>query len=452
MKTLAVLIGFVLLSAALCFAPVAAHPRLPDSSFAFEAAASTESPPMPAVQAAERKVTAYTLPPDLYKKAHRLGAIYFRLHLLGFAYGLAVLWALLDWRLSEKYRDWAERFSARTFQQAVVFTVSTILTIAILDLPLRTYGHYISVAYGISVEGWGSWFWDWTKQQILDTSVAVLLIWLLYAVIRRSPRRWWFYFWLATLPIIVILVFLQPLVVDPLFYKFEPLQSKDPALTASLEQLVERAGEGIPPDRIFWMRASEKTKALNAYVTGVGKSKRIVVWDTTIAKMNRPQVVTVAGHEMGHYVLNHVWKGLAFAAAVFFILFYLGFRCVGWMLGRWGAKWGIRGVKDWASLPALLLLLSIFGFIANPITNGFNRHIEHQADQYALEVTHGLIPDAGQVAAQAEQILGEVDLSDPDPNPVDVFLFYTHPPTAERIRFELSYDPWAKDGHGEFVP
>jgi Zn-dependent protease with chaperone function len=175
------------------------------------------------------------------------------------------------------------------------------------------------------------------------------------------------------------------------------------------------------------------------------------VWDTTIAKMKTPQVVTVVGHEMGHYVLNHVAKGLAFGALALFVLFYLGFQCIGWLLGRWGADWGIRGVDDWASLPALLLLLAIFGFAASPITKGFSRYIEHQADQYALEVTHGLIPDAGQVAAQAEQILGEVDLSDPDPNPVNVFLFYTHPPTADRIRFELTYDPWANGGHGELV-
>jgi Zn-dependent protease with chaperone function len=215
--------------------------------------------------------------------------------------------------------------------------------------------------------------------------------------------------------------------------------------------MVQLAGQNIPQERMFWMGASEKTNALNAYVTGVGASKRIVVWDTTIAKMNIPQVVTVVGHEMGHYVLNHVTKGLVFAALVFFVLFYLGFQCIGWLLDRWGADWGIRGVDDWASLPALLLLLSIFGFAVNPITRGFSRYIEHQADQYALEVTHGLIPDAGQVAAQAEQILGEVDLSDPDPNPVNVFLFYTHPPTADRIRFELTYDPWTNGGHGEFL-
>lgn len=170
------------------------------------------------------------------------------------------------------------------------------------------------------------------------------------------------------------------------------------------------------------MGAGEKTTGLSAYVRGIGASKRIVVWDTTIARMNTPQIVFVTGHEMGHYVLLHIPKGLTFFAALELLVFYLGYRCIGWVLDRWGAGWGVRGLDDWASLPALLLLLSVFFFVANPISSAFSRHCEHQADQYGLEVTYGLTPDFGQVAAQAFQVLGEVDLSDPDPNPVQVFV------------------------------
>ncbi|MGA8982966.1 MAG: M48 family metalloprotease, partial [Candidatus Acidiferrales bacterium] len=113
--------------------------------------------------------------------------------------------------------------------------------------------------------------------------------------------------------------------------------------------------------------------------------------------------------------------------------------------------WGIRGVDDLASLPALLLLLSVFSFVASPISSAMSRHFEHQADQYGLEVTHGLTPNSAQVAAQSFQILGEVDLSDPEPNPVDVLMFYSHPTIPDRIRFALSYDPWGKGKQGEFV-
>jgi STE24 endopeptidase len=397
------------------------------------------------------KITAYTLPPDLHQKAHRRNRIHFRLDLIGIVYGIVVLWLILRWKLAPRYRNWSERFSSKTFLQSAVFSPLLLLTIAILTLPLDIYGELVEKQYGISVQGWGSWSWDWVKGELISLVICTILIWLLYLVIRRSPRRWWFYFWLISLPIGVFLVFLQPLVVDPMFHKFEPLQQKDPALTASLEQMVRRAGQEIPPERMFWMGAGEKTTGLNAYVTGIGASKRIVVWDTTIAKMNTPQIVFAAGHEMGHYVLKHIPKGLAFFAVLLLIAFYLGYRSIGWVLARWGSRWEIRGLEDWASLPVLLLLLSVFSFVVTPIGSAFSRYLEHQADQYGLEVTHGLTPDSGQVAAQAFQVLGEVGLSDPDPNPMNVFLFYDHPPISDRVHFCVTYDPWTGGGQGEFV-
>jgi Zn-dependent protease with chaperone function len=411
--------------------------------------ASVHAPPSPPQPTA--KVTVYALPPDLYQKAHHRNRIHFRLALIGAVYGVLVLWLILRWKLAPKYRDWSERFSSRRFVQSALFSPLLLGTIAILTLPVGLYGEWVEKQYGISVQGWGSWTWDWVKAELISFVIATILIWLLYVVIRRSTRRWWFYFWLISLPIAVFLVFLQPLLIDPLFYKFEPLQQKNPTLVASLEQMVQRAGQNIPPERMFWMGAGEKTTALNAYVTGIGASKRIVVWDTTIAKMNNQQIVFVAGHEMGHYVLKHIPKGLAFLSVLLLIAFYLGYRCVGWLLARWGGAWEIRGLDDWASLPVFLLLLSVFSFAIDPVGSVFSRYLEHQADQYGLEVTHGLTPDSGQIAAQAFQVLGEVGLSDPDPSPVNVFLFYDHPPISDRVQFCLTYDPWASGGQGEFV-
>lgn len=409
------------------------------------------STPTATVRSATTRVTAYTLPPDLYRKARNLGKIRFRLALLGLLYSLIVLWLVLQWKVAPRYRDWAEAISGRRFLQSVVFSPLLLLTVAGLTLPLDIYGEYIEKQYGISIESWGSWSWDWIKAELIFIVIATFLIWLLYGVIRRSPRRWWFYFWLVSLPIGLFLVFLQPVVIDPMFHKFEPLQQKDPALTASLEKMVQRAGENIPPERMFWMQASDKTVAINAYVAGIGASKRIVVWDTTISKMNTPQIVYVAGHEMGHYVLLHVPKGLSLFAGLVLVLFYLGYRLVGWVLARCGTGWRIRALSDWASLPVLMLLITVLFFAAMPVFMAISRHFEHQADQYGLEVTHGLTPDSGQVAAQSFEILGESALSNPEPNPVDVFLFYTHPSIPDRIRFSLTYDPWAHGGHGKFV-
>jgi Zn-dependent protease with chaperone function len=398
------------------------------------------------------EVTQYTLPPDRYRQARSINQIRFWTTLVGVVYGVAALCLVLRWKLSAKYRTWAEAASARRFVQALVFTPPLILTIDALELPLTAFRNWVFLKYGLSVQGWGSWFWDWIKNEVVSVVIATIFVWLLYAVIRRSRRRWWFYFWLASLPIGLALFFLQPLVIDPLFFKFEPLAQKEPALTASLERMVQRAGEDIPPQRMFWMGAGEKLNALNAYVTGFGGSKRIVVWDTTIRKMTSPQIVYVAGHEMGHYVLWHIPKLLAIGAALLFLLFYLGYRTVDWVLARWGESWDVRGLDDWASLPALLILISVFYFCATPAVSAISRHYEEQADQYGLEVTHGLTAGAAQTCAQAFQVLGDVNLDDPEPIPLAVFLYYDHPPVKDRVQFCLTYDPWSKGQQGEFVP
>lgn len=422
------------------------------------------------------------MPPALWSKAHRLGKISFWGALAETVYSWLVLLLILTWRVGPKYRDWAEKASRFKLLQAVIFAPLLLLTIAMLTIPLDIAWHSVGRHYGLSVQGWGSWALDWAKQEIVFLVVGTFLVWILYSVIRRSPRRWWFYFWLISLPLMAFLVFVQPVVIDPMFHKFVPLEQKDPALVARLEGLVHRAGQDIPPSRMFWMGAGAKTTELNAYVTGIGASKRIVVWDTTIRAMDTPQIVFVVGHEMGHYVLNHIWKGMAVGAAGLFVLFYLLFRTIDPLLERWGGRprsfssadastapvhaggsgtavpevkaatrWEIRSARDWASLPAFLLLISVFSFIATPIGSAVSRHFEHQADQYGLEVTHGLTPDSNQIAAQSFQILGEVDLSDPRPNPVDVFLFYSHPPIPDRIRFALTYAPWSYGRKPEFV-
>ncbi|MGH9743628.1 MAG: M48 family metallopeptidase [Candidatus Acidiferrum sp.] len=396
-------------------------------------------------------VKAYTLPPDLYEKAVKYSRAQYILYFVGFGWSVIVLLLVLAWRLAPKYRDWAEAATKTRFLQAVIFAPILLLTIAVLTLPVDIYGHWLSRSYGISVQSWSSWAGDWAKGQGLSFILGIILVWILYAIIRHSPRRWWFYFWLAVLPILFFVIFLSPLVIDPMFNKFEPLQKTDPQLVTALERVVNRAHMNIPPERMFLMRASEKTNAVDAYVTGMGASKRVVVWDTTIQKMTVPETMFVFGHEMGHYVLGHVYKGLIFGAVGAFILLFLGFRGTLWTLSRCSSRWSIRSTDDWASLPVLLLWLAILGFFASPVGNTFSRHVEHQADQYGLEVTHGLFPDSRQVAARSFQILGEVDLADPSPNPFIKVWLFSHPPLAERVNFALTYNPWAEGKQPEFV-
>src|SRR5262249_32724310 len=192
----------------------------------------------------------------------------------------------------------------------------------------------------------------------------------------------------------------SPLVFDPLFFKFEPLAPKQPELAAKIEEVTVRAGYPISQQKMFEMNASTKKKSINAYVTGLGASKRVVVWDTTIAKATIPQTLYVFGHEMGHYVLNHIPKLIAFLWAFFFVLLAI---CA-WTLRRWldrpGGRWGIRGIADWASLPVLLLVLTVVSEIAQPAINGFIRKHEHDADVFGLEAIHGLVPEPQRVASE----------------------------------------------------
>lgn len=404
----------------------------------------------PATSPERAPITEYRLPPDTLRKAEGLYRLETVLYPVGLVCGIALLLALLSFRVAARYRDWAEAVSRRRVVQAIVFTPLLLLTIDALELPLGIYGHHVSRAYGLSVQGWGSWSWDVAKSECLGLVFLTPIAWGLYALLRRSPKRWWFYGWTASIPIAVFLVFITPVVIDPLFNTFEPLAARHPQLVSDLEQVVHRAGLEIPRNRMFEMRASEKVTTYNAYVTGLGASKRVVVWDNTVRELPIPETMFIFGHELGHYVLNHIWYGLGFALAGLLLAFYLAHRAIGFVVARWGAGWGIRELADWSSLPALLLVLSVLGLVGQPVGAAFSRYLEHQADIYGLEVIHGLVPDSPQVAARAFQDLGEKGLSVPDPNPFFVFWTYSHPPVADRLRFALSYRPWDEDRPGRY--
>jgi Zn-dependent protease with chaperone function len=391
--------------------------------------------------AAPARVTRYTLSPDQDQKARRFGQIRLWGTILGFVWSLVTFWILLRWKWAARFRDWAERRSARRFFQAFVFTAPLVLAIGIIGSPMAVLRQAIIRRYGFSIQDWGSWLGDWIKGQLVTVVLATLLVWILYGVIRRSRRRWWLYFWLASLPIGLAVFVVQPLVIDPLFFKYEPLARKEPALTADLQQLVRAAGQDIPPERMFWMGASEKLTIMNASVDGFGTSTRIVVWDTTIKGMTRPQIVWVVAHEVGHYARRHIAKYLALGAVILLGLFYLGYRSINRLLARWGPGWGVRALDDWASLPVLLLLFTVLASFITPVMNAFTRRLEDRADRYAMEVTHRLLPDARQTCAQTFQVLGEADLSDPDPSPLAVFLTYDHQPVADRMQRCLAFTP-----------
>ncbi|HXR33283.1 MAG TPA: M48 family metallopeptidase [Verrucomicrobiae bacterium] len=400
----------------------------------------------------QRPTGEYRLNRERYEKAVALSRAEYRLYFFSVAWGFAALLLVLWLKVVARLRDFAEaRGGDSRWLQAGIFVPALLGLLALLHLPLRGYGHTLAVRYELSVQGWGSWLWDWTKGEFLSIGLAIVVARLLLAVIRWKPRTWWLYFWMAAVPLALFLFFISPWFVDPLFNKFVPLQQKHPELVESIGKLTKRAGVPIPAERMFLMEASAKTNALNAYVTGIGASKRVVIWDTTIAKTKPDELLVIVGHELGHYVLGHL--GIGFAAYLVGLLLglYVTYHSLQWMLKRWGSPWGVRGQEDWAALAALLLIMNVLEFVSMPIGNAFSRMQEHAADVYGLEVVHGLVPNSQEAGARAEQVLGEADLADPKPPRFIVLWLYSHPPQAERQQFAYTYDPWSKGEAPKYV-
>ena len=371
---------------------------------------------------------AYSLPPDKLQRAIEYSHALYRLHFASEIYAVVLLAAIILTGTSAKFRDFAMAASKRRFVQALVFVPLLLIANDLLYLPAHVYGQHLELKFDQSIQSWPSWFWDWTKTELITLVCAVPLASLLYAVIRRSPRRWWLYFWLATLPIMGAVMYLEPMIIEPMFYRFEPLAARHPDLVAELEKLVGRSGLAIPPDRMFEMKASEKLNSLNAYVSGFGGSKRVVVWDTTLQKLTTPETLFVFGHEMGHYVLNHIRNSLVVLALALLALFWAGSHVV---------RWFVAEVADWTSLPVLLLIVAVASTLSEPVVNSYSRWQEHQADIYGLEITRGIVPRSA--AAHSFQVMGEIGLDEPNPNAFIVFWLYSHPSTASRLELAQSY-------------
>ncbi|MGO9318472.1 MAG: M48 family metallopeptidase [Terracidiphilus sp.] len=417
------------------------------------APASTASAATPAQPASTQ---AYNLPPDKLAKAKALSRISLTLEIAGSLWGLAFLWLLLSLRWAAGLAAWTERLLRCRWMQGVLFFAVYLVIDALADLPLDVIGHAVSRHYGISVQGWGGWFSDLAKGMGLTLLFGTPILLFFNWIVRVSPRRYWVWIWLISLPLILLSTFASPLIIDPLFNKFEPLAKTHPALVARLEQVVARTGTKIPPERMFLMKASEKSNGLNAYVTGIGASKRFVMWDTATDRLPDDEVLFMFGHESGHYVLNHIPKGITLAAAGMFFVFWACAGFAGWLVRRFGASWQLGGPDGTAPLASrqgflvLLFTLSVASLILQPVDSTISRHVEHEADVYGQEAIHGLVADPQKTAVSAFNHLGEAWLEDPNPSPFVEFWTYSHPSVQTRANFALHYDPWANGGHGKF--
>ena len=400
---------------------------------------------------AQAHVQGYQVSPEKYTQAIAYRHHGYWLYFITTAYTLLFLWALVRWRVAPRLRSWAEKVSQRRWVQLLIYAPALLAIITVLLLPNDALDQWRMRRYGVSVQGWGSWLGEWTGAEVGTLVCGTLIIGLLYSLIRCSPRRWWFYVWLVAVPLLVLIAFVQPILIDPLFNNFEPLDASHPELVDSIEKLLDRVGLAIPREHIYLLKVSDKTTEVDAASEGFGPTKRIFITDTIIASEPGPAILHTLGHEIGHYMLSLDWIVFAICVPLSLGLLFVIDRLFVWALVRWGQAWSIRGPDDWASLPVLALIVALATVALTPAVNTLSRYREHEADRYGLEVIHGIVANGGEAAAQAFQKDGAINLSDPDPPALVKFWLLDHPPVNDRIIFCRTYDPWSTGETPKYV-
>lgn len=356
------------------------------------------------------------------------------LWILGGLVGLLVPAAILFTGVSARMRDLARRVSTRWPVVVPVYFLLFMLAISVANLPLAFYGDYVvEHRFGLSNQSLGKWLADAAIGAVIAFVIGSLVLLALYRLLAASPRRWWLWLGLLAIPFVLVASLIGPIWVEPLFNRFGPMQ--DRALEAKILALAERAG--IERGRVFEVAKSEDTKTTNAYVTGILGTERIVLWDTLIAKLDERELLTVMGHEMGHYVLGHGWMAILFSCALFMLAFYGAHRLSRALLARYSARFGFDRLDDIASLPLLMLSAGLVLVLARPLVNAVSRHMEWEADRFALEITQDNRAAASGFAKSVRD-----NLEVPRPYRWVSLLRASHPTLADRIEFANTYRPW----------
>lgn len=369
------------------------------------------------------------------ERARRYNRTREALTLAGLAWGGALNLLALGTGLSAVLRDRAERVAPRRLGPAIPYALAAATLSALASLPLAYLGGYtVEHRYGLSNQTRRAWFGEHLKGFAVGLALEVPLVQGVYWVIGRWPRRWWAVLSAATVPVTVVLGNLAPVLILPLFNTFEPL--RDRALAERLEALA--AAQGVTVSAVLQMDMSRQTRKANAFFTGVGNTKRIVLGDTLLGEFTPDEVEVVLAHELGHQVHRDLWKLIALGTAFTVATSYAVHRLAGPLLARYGRRWGLdpaRGIEDVAALPALALVLGAVSLVLLPVQNAISRtQIEHPADRYALDLTGRRDAFVGAMAK-----LGRMNLADPRPPAPVKYLLYSHPPIAERIAYGRSY-------------
>lgn len=349
---------------------------------------------------------------------------YYWLYFIEQGYTFLMLSLILMTGLSARLRRWAQRMSRRATGATLIYGLLFISVWAALGFPLEAYRFWRERRYGFATQDVWSWMGDEGKGLAVALILGSLAILAVYTAIRKAPRRWWLWASGVLIGWMIVIFAIAPVFIAPLFNTFRPLE--DESLRQRILALAHE--QGIPADDVYQADASRQSRHTNAYVAGLWRTQRIVLYDTLIEHFTPEEVEFIMGHEMGHYVLHHVWKGIALASVLIVIGLWIMSRLAPRLIRRYYRRWKFREVSDVASLPVLLLLGSLYAFLLNPVINGFSRHLEREADLFGLRVAPH--PEAAITAFEKFEI---IDLSEADPPPFIEFWLYTHPSLHHRI-------------------
>jgi STE24 endopeptidase len=320
-------------------------------------------------------------------------------------------------------RNFAERLSRFKPVQTFLYWAQYLVVTSLLGFPLAVYeGYFRERQYGLATQTFGPWMGDQLKGLLVGLVLGGILAVALFGVVRKFPRSWHLWGAGVTLVFVIFVQLIAPVYILPLFNKVKRLE--DPKVTAPILRLAR--ANGIPAHDVFEIDASRQTNRMSANVSGFGSTMRITLNDNLLRRGSPEEIQSVMGHEMGHYVLNHVYQGMLFFLVVIAVGFGFLRGTLDGALKRWGETWQIRGVGDPAVLPLVVLLVSLFGFLLTPILNTYIRSGEQEADMYGLNASRQ--PDG---FAQAAIHLGEYRKM--SPGPLEEWIFFDHPSGRTRI-------------------
>jgi len=334
-----------------------------------------------------------------------------------------VMWLLLRFRWSARMRNLAERLTRLRPLQTVLYWIQFIVVVSLVTFPFSVYeGYFREHKYGLLNQTFGPWMRDQMVMLIVSVVLGAILMVPLFGLVRRLGKSWWV--WGATLTIVfaAFVTLIAPVYIAPLFNKYTRLQDpriKDPILSLA-------RANGIPASDVYEFDASRQSNRVSANVSGFAGTLQISLNDNLLKRCTLPEIETTMGHEMGHYVLNHAYKGLVMNG----VLVVIGFAFLSWSINssliRWGEKWDVRGITDVAVLPLAVIVLSLYFFLMTPVTNTVSRTMEYEADMYGLNTAQQ--PDG---EANVDMLLGEYRKL--DPGPIEEFIFFDHPSGRTRI-------------------